>query len=172
MKEGIASLASVDGRLERVELDESVPFSVYIDYAHTPDALENLLQTVRDVRCCGEKITVLFGCGGDRDPYKRRKMGAVASRLADNVIVTSDNSRSEDAAKIIRQIVAGVDREKPHTVIQNRRDAIDYAVRHAQAGEIILLVGKGHEKYEITSEGKIPFDEKKIVKDSVLKYRT
>ncbi|MBQ6788915.1 MAG: UDP-N-acetylmuramoyl-L-alanyl-D-glutamate--2,6-diaminopimelate ligase [Clostridia bacterium] len=172
VKEGIASLASVDGRLERVELDESVPFSVYIDYAHTPDALENLLQTVRDVRCCGEKITVLFGCGGDRDPYKRRKMGAVASRLADNVIVTSDNSRSEDAAKIIRQIVAGVDREKPHTVIQNRRDAIDYAVRHAQAGEIILLVGKGHEKYEITSEGKIPFDEKKIVKDSVLKYRT
>ena len=145
---------------------------MYIDYAHTPDALESLLRTVRDVRGEGEKITVLFGCGGDRDPYKRRKMGAVASRLADNVILTSDNSRSEDACEIIRRIEEGVDREKPYTVIPDRREAIEYAVCHAQAGEIILLVGKGHEKYEITSEGKRPFDEKEIVKYSVQTYRT
>ena len=172
VKEGISSLMSVEGRLERVELDTEIPFSVYIDYAHTPDALENLLQTVRDVRRENERITVLFGCGGDRDPYKRRKMGAVASRLADNVIITSDNSRSEDAVKIIREIEAGIDREKPHAVIQSRCEAIDYAVRYAQEGEIILLVGKGHEKYEITSDGVMPFDEKEVVKNSVLKYRT
>lgn len=172
VKEGISSLTSVEGRLERVELDTEIPFSVYIDYAHTPDALENLLQTVRDVRRENERITVLFGCGGDRDPYKRRKMGAVASRLADNVIITSDNSRSEDAVKIIREIEAGIDREKPHAVIQSRCEAIDYAVRYAQEGEIILLVGKGHEKYEITSDGVMPFDEKEVVKNSVLKYRT
>lgn len=172
VKEGIASLKSVDGRLERVDLSEDIPFSVYIDYAHTPDALESLLHAVRDVRRDGERITVLFGCGGDRDPYKRRKMGAVASRLADMVIITSDNSRSEDAEKIIREIEAGIDVEKPHAVIRDRREAVEYAVCNAQAGEIILLVGKGHEKYEITADGKRPFDEKEIVKYSVQKYRT
>ncbi|MBR4934217.1 MAG: UDP-N-acetylmuramoyl-L-alanyl-D-glutamate--2,6-diaminopimelate ligase [Clostridia bacterium] len=172
VKEGVSSLEAVDGRLERVDTGTDTPFSVYIDYAHTPDALEKLLLTVRDVRGEGERICVLFGCGGDRDPYKRRKMGAVASRLADMVIVTADNSRSEDTSAIIRQIMTGVDREKPHAVIPDRREAIDFAVRTAQAGDIILLVGKGHEKYEITSDGVLPFDEKEIVKYSVQKYRT
>ncbi len=173
VKEGVSSLKTIDGRLERVDTgDEEIPFSVYIDYAHTPDALENLLLTVRDVRGEGEKITVLFGCGGDRDPYKRRKMGAVASRLADTVIVTGDNSRSEDVGDIIRQIEAGIDREKPYAVIPDRREAIEYAIRNAGAGDIILLVGKGHEKYEITADGIKPFDEKEIVKYAVRKYRT
>lgn len=172
VKEGVSSLENIDGRLERVDTGTDIPFSVYIDYAHTPDALENLLLTVRDVKSEGEKITVLFGCGGDRDPYKRRKMGAVASRLADTVIVTGDNSRSEDVGDIIREIEAGIDREKPHAVIQSRREAIEYAIRNAVAGEIILLVGKGHEKYEITADGIKPFDEKEIVKYAVVKYRT
>ena len=96
----------------------------------------------------------------------------MASRLADNVIVTSDNSRSENTVDIIRQIEAGIDLEKPHAVIQSRREAIEYAIRNAVAGEIILLVGKGHEKYEITAEGRKPFDEKEIVKYAVVKYRT
>lgn len=172
VKEGIASLKSVEGRLERVDTEAEVPFSVYIDYAHTPDALESLLETVRDVKNEDERITVLFGCGGDRDPYKRKRMGAVASRLADTVIVTSDNSRNEDAAEIIRMIETGIDREKPYAVIPDRREAIEYAVRCARPGEIILLVGKGHEKYEITADGIKPFDEKEIVKYAVLRYRT
>ncbi|MBQ6262504.1 MAG: UDP-N-acetylmuramoyl-L-alanyl-D-glutamate--2,6-diaminopimelate ligase [Clostridia bacterium] len=156
----------VPGRLYRAT-PEGCPFTVLIDYAHTPAALSSLLRTVRGTVRPGSKITVLFGCGGDRDRTKRKKMGAVASSLADFTVVTSDNPRGEDPDLIIKQIMAGVDREKPHAVIRDRRAAIEYCVSEAVPGEVVVLAGKGHEKYEITADGKKPFDEEKIVTELV-----
>lgn len=171
VKNGIATLETVPGRLEKVVLPKELPFEVYIDYAHTPVALENLLLTVRGMRKPGQKITLLFGCGGERDRLKRRRMGAVASRLADFVIITGDNSRREPLSEIIGEILPGIDREKPHVVIPDRREAIEYAVKEAVDGEIVVLAGKGHEKYEINASGKVPFDEYEIVRTAVSKYR-
>lgn len=171
VRDGIASLRGVDGRLEAVDTGcDDLPFSVFIDYAHTPAAIESLLRTVRKMRRDGERITLLFGCGGDRDRSKRRKMGAAASRLSDFVIVTSDNCRNEDPAEIIKEILLGIDTERPHAVICDRREAIEYAVREARAGDILILAGKGHEKYEIDSGGKKPFDECELVREAVRKF--
>jgi len=125
--------------------------------------LENLLRSVRKIMNPSQRLTVLFGCGGDRDRTKRSVMGSIASRLADFVIITSDNSRSEKPGDIIAQILRGIDRERPHKVIENRRDAIEWAVRSAQSGDVIILAGKGHEKYEITADGIFPFNEAEIV---------
>lgn len=165
----LSSMASVKGRLERVKLPMECNFSIYIDYAHTPDALKNLLLSARGL--CGEsgRLTVLFGCGGDRDKEKRSVMGSIASSLADKVIITSDNSRSEDAADIIASIMTDFDRSTPHKVIEDRRTAIETAVNEAEAGEVILLSGKGHEKYEIDKWGKHPFDEYAIALEAVRK---
>lgn len=172
VKDALANLKRIDGRLEEVDLSEfGVKFKVFIDYAHTPAALESLLMSVRKLRRRGQRICVLFGCGGNRDRSKRRKMGAIASRLADFVIVTSDNSRKEDTGEIIAEIVSGLDLEKSHAVIKDRREAITYAVTEARDDDILILAGKGHEKYEIDSEGKKPFDEAAIVRDAVIKYK-
>ncbi len=138
--------------------------TVLIDYAHTPDALEKLLRNVRSFRSEGQRIILLFGCGGDRDKSKRPVMGAIASRLSDLVIVTGDNSRTEDPEEIIRQILRGIDKERPYKVIPDRKEAIEYAVRTAEDGDILVLAGKGHETYEISSEGKRHFDEREIVR--------
>ena len=168
--DAVRNLRGVDGRIERVELDERrVDFSVFIDYAHTPAALESMLLAVRGFRKKGQKITLVFGCGGDRDSGKRRSMGAIASRLADFVIVTSDNARSENPRKIILDILKGIDKEKPHIALENRADAIDYAVTTAKKNDIIILAGKGHEKYEIDRVGKHDFDEAEIVRRSAAK---
>lgn len=162
----LASFRSVPGRMESV-LPDSADVKVIIDYAHTPDALEKLLRTAREMREGDTgRLTVLFGCGGDRDPGKRREMGAIASRLADFVIVTSDNSRSEDPVEIIRQILGGVDREKEHIAITSRREAIRYAVENARPGDMIILAGKGHETYEIDRTGRHPFDERAEVQNA------
>jgi len=158
----IAGFTSVKGRFERVPTP-GTGFDVFIDYAHTPDALENILRTARAVMNPGGRLTVLFGCGGDRDPYKRPVMGRVASQLADFSVITSDNSRSERPADIIAQILKGFDRERPHIVIENRAEAIKYALSSAREGDLIILAGKGHEDYEITAEGKRHFDEREIV---------
>ena len=172
VRRALGALRGIDGRLEKVDFGEDEPeFRVFIDYAHTPAALESLLKTVRNLRRRGQKITLLFGCGGDRDRSKRRKMGAIASRLADFVIITSDNPRSEDPDEIISEIMSGIDREKPHAVIKSRREAIIYAVSEARPGDIIILAGKGHEKYEIDRDGKKPFDEAVLVREAVHKYR-
>ncbi len=164
VQDALASFPGVKGRMQRVFLP-GAPFSLFIDYAHTPAALQTLLQTVRHGRARGEKITLLFGCGGNRDREKRPVMGRIASALADFVILTADNSRTEDTASILKDIARGLDREKPHIVIPDRREAIRYAIRNARPGEILLFAGKGHETYEITSEGKFPFDEEKIARD-------
>lgn len=163
VQEAIAAFPGVAGRMERVTLP-GAPFSLFIDYAHTPAALEALLRTVRAARAPGQRITLLFGCGGDRDATKRPVMGRIASALADFVIVTSDNPRREDPGEILSAILSGMDREKPHAVIVDRRDAIAYAVTHAEQDEILLFVGKGHESYEITATGKTPFDEAELAR--------
>ncbi len=163
VQDALASFGGVAGRMQRVALPDA-PFTLFIDYAHTPAALETLLRTVRTVRGRGQKITLLFGCGGDRDPGKRPVMGKIASSLADFVILTADNSRTESTAKILKEILRGINRERPHTVIPDRREAIGYAISQARAGEILLFAGKGHETYEITAEGKFPFDEAEIAR--------
>ena len=161
----------VDGRMEKVRIDEKVDFSVFIDYAHTPDALENLLRSVNRFKSAGQRTVLLFGCGGDRDKTKRPVMGRIAGELADLVIVTSDNSRSENADNIISDIINGASEKSClFERITDRRAAIEFAIKNARSGDVILLAGKGHEKYEIDSNGKREFDEKRIVAELVRKY--
>ncbi len=172
----LPTLNGVPGRMERVDIDKRADFSVYLDYAHTPDALENVLYSARDIIKQNNennsskrqgRVILLFGCGGERDRGKRRQMGNIASKLADFVIVTSDNSRSEDPCEIISDIYKGINKEKEHIIIVERESAIRFAVSIAREGDFVLLAGKGHEKYEITSKGRTSFDEAQIVKDAV-----
>ena len=173
VRDTLAAFGGVPGRMERVRLPETdIPLSVFIDFAHTPDALENLLASVHAFRRRGQRIVLVFGCGGDRDRSKRKIMARIASRMADSLVITSDNSRSEDPGSIIADILAGVDKESEFTVVPNRAEAIRYAIRHARSGDIILLAGKGHENYEIDRAGKHPFSEKDIAVEAARKYRS
>ena len=165
----LSKIEGVSGRMERVDVGYSTGFSVVIDYAHTPDALENLLLGVRSSKKDG-RIVLLFGCGGDRDRGKRKLMGIVASRLSDLTIITSDNSRSEDKSAIISDILKGIDKEKLFVTIPDRKEAIEYAIKNARRGDVIILAGKGHEKYEIDRTGKRPFDEREIVRNAIYRY--
>ena len=152
----LGTLPQVPGRLE-VVLDQP---TVLRDYAHTPDALERALHAVRPFT--KGRLFVVFGAGGDRDPGKRPQMGAIAERLADVPIVTSDNPRTENPEKILDQIVEGM-KKKDHLRIEDRRAAIARALEAAKPGDVILLAGKGHETYQIRGTEKLPFDEKEIV---------
>ena len=160
----LSSLSGVRGRMERVRLGMDADFEVLIDYAHTPDALENLLRTVKALDRRG-RILLLFGCGGDRDKSKRPVMGEIACRLADEVIVTSDNSRSEDPMEIIAEILNGTQKTNMR-VIPDRREAIFSAILGARTGDVILLAGKGHEEYEISRAGRVRFSEREIVRQA------
>lgn len=165
IRDALRHMKGIDGRFERVKLCTGADFSVFIDYAHTPDALRNLLLTAKDFRKKGQRIVLLFGCGGERDQSKRSEMGKIASHLADFTVITSDNSRSEDPRKIISDITVGFDfsfSRAQAQIIENRKEAIYYVIENALKGDIILLAGKGHEEYEIDREGKHPFSEKKI----------
>jgi UDP-N-acetylmuramoyl-L-alanyl-D-glutamate--2,6-diaminopimelate ligase len=155
---GIEALALVPGRLERVELGQA--FTIFIDYAHTQDALENILSAVRHVSA--SRIILVFGCGGDRDTSKRPLMGRTAGELADLVIVTSDNPRSEDPQAIIDQIIPGF-RNNNYTVIVDREEAIGYALRQARPEDIVLIVGKGHEMYQVFAQERVDFNERRII---------
>lgn len=163
IKDALRAYAGTCGRLERLKIPYNVGFSVYIDYAHTPDALSNLLRCVKGFMKRGQRLVLLFGCGGDRDRAKRPLMGRIATEMADHTIITSDNSRSEIASDIIKDIISGVDPDGSYTVIVDRRSAIEYAVSNARDGDILILAGKGHESYEIDAEGKKPFSERDIV---------
>ncbi len=169
--EALVRPIAVPGRLERVELGRDYGFSVFIDYAHTEAALRALLVTVRAFCTEGERIVLLFGCGGDRDKTKRAPMGRVAEELADRVIVTSDNSRTEDPQAIIDDILSGMRDKNTATVIKSRRRAITEAILGARPGDIILLCGKGHETYEIGPAGVRHFDEREIVKSALEKRK-
>ncbi len=160
----LSQLKNVDGRAQIIDLNQD--FTVMLDYAHTPDALENILRTVRSY--APGRVVTLFGCGGDRDKTKRPLMGEMAAKYSDFVIVTSDNPRSERPEEIIADILPGVEKNTSnYAVIENRREAIEYAIAAAQKDDIILLAGKGHEKYQILSTGTIEFDEEKIVRQIV-----
>ena len=168
VEQGIKSVNNVKGRLERVELPYT-DLNLYIDYAHTPDALEKVLYCIRDFKEDNQKITVLFGCGGDRDKSKRSVMGRIASRLADFTVITSDNSRSERPSDIIEDILKGIDKERPYKVIENRKEAIEYVIMNSCSDDIILLAGKGHEDYEIDFSGKRYFSEIEIAVNAASK---
>ncbi len=155
----IRTVLAVPGRAQIISGER--PYTVMIDYAHTPDGLENILNSIREFKT-GRLIT-LFGCGGDRDNTKRPMMGEIASRLSDYVIVTSDNPRTENPDEIIAQILPGVKKHRTrYKTITSRKDAIAYAVKIAEDNDVILLAGKGHEKYQILNTGKIDFDEEAI----------
>lgn len=170
IRDGMALVPPVPGRMERVPLGANIPFSVLIDYAHTPDALENLLVAVRRLKSRAQRVVLVFGCGGDRDKGKRTQMGQIASRLADYFVITADNSRTEPLDGIISDIVRGVDKRAHYRVMRDRRGAIRHVIEHARAGDVILLAGKGHENYEIDNDGKKAFDERAIVIQAVEDY--
>jgi len=162
MAEALKSYPGVKGRVEVVPTGRD--FTVIIDYAHSPDALEKIIGTFRELEA--GRVVTLFGCGGDRDATKRPEMGEIAGRLSDFVIVTSDNPRTEEPGKIIDDILSGMkDTKTPYIVIENRREAIGWALQNAQPGDIIILAGKGHETYQIIGREKNHFDEREIVGD-------
>ena len=156
--------AHVKGRVELVPTPGD--YTMLIDYAHTPDALENVLSAARGF--AKGRVVALFGCGGDRDRTKRPKMGRIAADMADYVIVTSDNPRTEDPDAIIQEILAGMEgTATPCAVVPNRIEAIRYAMDHAQPGDVIILAGKGHETYQIIGHEKRHLDEREVVADYV-----
>ena len=157
----IETAGQVPGRFEPVE--EGQGFAVLVDYAHTPDSLENVLRAAGELTPAG-RVHVVFGCGGDRDRGKRPLMGQIARRLADRVIVTSDNPRSEDPEAIIEEILAGAGPEVEHNV--DRRQAIAEAIGGAQEGDVVVIAGKGHEQgQEFTGGHKVPFDDVTVARE-------
>ena len=162
----VSKLRGANGRFDMVHSEKGIVGIV--DYAHTPDALENVLVTINDVRCHKETLITVVGCGGNRDTTKRPEMAAVAVKLSDRVILTSDNPRNEDPDEIIRQMKAGVPQEDQGKVlsITNRREAIRTAVALAKKGDIILLAGKGHENYQEINGVKNHFDDKEVLSEA------
>ncbi len=162
---GVASLPLVEGRMEPVDRGQS--FAVYTDYSHTPDSLENALKSARNLG--GKRLIVVFGCGGNRDRSKRPLMGAVAAELADKVIITSDNPREEEPASIIKEILTGIPVQSWNKVesVVDRRDAIKRAINIAQANDIVILSGKGHEVYQEINRVRKPFDDRKIAAEEI-----
>jgi len=156
----VAGVENVPGRLERVDAGQAYP--ILVDYAHTPDALERLLQAVRELT--EKKIVLVFGCGGDRDRGKRRPMGEIAGRLADVAIATSDNPRSEDPEAILREVEAGLAASgaKGYTTVVDRREAIRKAIALADTGTVVVIAGKGHETTQVIGPTAIPFDDRKV----------
>lgn len=159
IQKALDDLANVPGRLEAVKVPGDI--GVFVDYAHTPDALENVLMTLRPLT--EGRLRVVFGCGGDRDRTKRPKMGAIAELYADELFVTSDNPRTEDPESILGEIVAGLQRLKPVTVEVDRRKAIAKSLKNLKPGDIVLIAGKGHENYQILGKEKIHFDDREVV---------
>ncbi|MGH2694031.1 MAG: UDP-N-acetylmuramoyl-L-alanyl-D-glutamate--2,6-diaminopimelate ligase [Actinomycetota bacterium] len=163
---GLGGTVGVPGRFESI--DAGQPFAVIVDYAHTPDSLDNVLRAAREVAARGGgRVICAFGAGGDRDRAKRPLMGSVAARLADFVIVTSDNPRSEDPAAIIDQIIEGVIAEKaggPDAAFVDRAEAIGAAVAEARPGDVVVIAGKGHETGQEFADRKIPFDDRNVAR--------
>jgi UDP-N-acetylmuramoyl-L-alanyl-D-glutamate--2,6-diaminopimelate ligase len=157
---GIGELPNVPGRFELVNAGQ--PFRVIVDYAHTDDALEKVLKSAREIT--SGKLIVVFGCGGERDTTKRRPMGEVAVRESDYAIVTSDNPRTEDPMSIIREIEKGMNGVL-HAVIADRKEAIRNAIRAAQAGDTVVIAGKGHEAYQIIGKTSYPFDDRVVARE-------
>ncbi|WP_347938921.1 UDP-N-acetylmuramoyl-L-alanyl-D-glutamate--2,6-diaminopimelate ligase [Rickettsia oklahomensis] len=154
----LVEVKPVKGRMQRI-----ANTNIFVDYAHTPDALEKALLELKNIQVLGSKLNVIFGCGGNRDKTKRSLMGQIAVKLADNVIITDDNPRLEDPKLIRAEIISGID--KAHYIeIENREEAIKYGVNNLKQYDILLIAGKGHENYQIIGDKKIPFDDAEVVK--------
>jgi UDP-N-acetylmuramoyl-L-alanyl-D-glutamate--2,6-diaminopimelate ligase len=177
---GVSNLEHVPGRFQVVS-DPADDVRVIVDYAHTDDALKNLLETARPMAT--GRVVTLFGAGGDRDRTKRPLMGAVAARLSDLVIVTSDNPRSEDPSRIIEEVMRGIvmpadrvapkgQRGTPALGIVDRGEAIEKAIKDARPGDLILLAGKGHEKYQVIGDKDIPFDDVEVARAALARRRS
>jgi UDP-N-acetylmuramoyl-L-alanyl-D-glutamate--2,6-diaminopimelate ligase len=162
-------LGAVNGRFEYVVSPGGI--TVIVDYAHTPDALLNVLETVETIRTKNEQVITVVGCGGDRDKEKRPKMAAVACELSDKVIFTSDNPRSEHPEDILNDMMAGVGGHhfKKTSKISDRYEAIKAALMHAQKGDIVLVAGKGHETYQEIKGVRYDFDDKKVILELIQK---
>ncbi len=159
----LRTLVRVPGRMERVGAGD---VEVVVDYAHTPDALEQALCALREI--ARGRLALVFGCGGDRDRGKRPQMGEVAARYADRIYVTSDNPRSEDPAAIAREVLAGIGAH-PYVLELDRRAAIERAVLEAQRGDTVLVAGKGHEAYQILGDRVVPLDDAAIAREALEK---
>jgi len=164
---GLEQPIVVPGRMERVDAGQD--FTVLVDYAHTPDALGNALGAARELAADDARVIVVFGCGGDRDRAKRPVMGEIAARLADRAYVTTDNSRSEDPAAIIREIVAGISTAEGSTggdviIEADRAAAIRAAIEAARGGDVVIVAGKGHETGQTAHGETTPFDDRRIAR--------
>ncbi len=163
----LSNLQSVEGRFQHFRSNNGI--TAIVDYAHTPDALKNVLETISKIRTGAETVITVVGCGGNRDTTKRPAMANIATQLSDQVILTSDNPRNEDPERIINDMEAGVEMHLRHKYlsITNRREAIRAAARLAKKDDIILIAGKGHEKYQEVNGEKLPFDDLAIVRESL-----
>ncbi|MNI51746.1 UDP-N-acetylmuramoyl-L-alanyl-D-glutamate--2,6-diaminopimelate ligase [compost metagenome] len=172
IKQGLLKLQSVSGRMEIV--DEGQDFLVLVDYAHTPDGLDNALSTLREF--AEKKIITVFGCGGDRDRTKRPIMGKLAAKYSDFVIITSDNPRSEDPYSILKDIEHGVHDYQASVgsceLIIDRRQAINRAIEMAGPGDIVIIAGKGHETYQILKDHTVHFDDREEAKEAIRKRKS
>jgi UDP-N-acetylmuramoyl-L-alanyl-D-glutamate--2,6-diaminopimelate ligase len=165
IEEGLGALHAVPGRFEAVGSDQ--PFAVIVDYAHTPDSLDNVLTAARAAAGDRGRVIAVFGCGGDRDSAKRPLMGGVAARRADVTIITSDNPRSEDPRAIVEEVVAGYSAHSstgPAAVVVDRREAISKAVGLARPGDVVVIAGKGHETGQEFADHTIPFDDREVAR--------
>lgn len=165
---GLSSVRTITGRFEVV--DVGAPFTVVVDFAHTPDGLEHVLDAAREV-VAGGRVHMVFGCGGDRDHAKRPAMGEITARLADRVVVTSDNPRGEDPMAIIDEAVAGMARTDHVVVEPDRRTAIGMALDGADPGDIVIVAGKGHEAYQEIAGEMLPFDDRQVVLEESARRR-
>lgn len=160
IKSAIEKFSFVPGRLQRIDTDRD--FSVFVDYAHTEDALSNVISSLR--RVCLGRIIVVFGCGGDRDKTKRPKMGRIVSELADYAVITNDNPRLEDPGAIINDITSGIKRDN-YCIIPERKEAIKKSLTLARKGDIVLLAGKGHEDYQVLNDRVLRFDDREVARE-------
>lgn len=165
IQKGVENLKGVPGRLERVSGARGP--QVLVDYAHKPDALEKVLQTLKDLTSPPSRLITVFGCGGDRDRSKRSVMGEIATRLSDLVWITSDNPRTEDPEVIIQQIRKGISHESRVRVVVDRKEAIHQAISEADSEDVVLIAGKGHETYQIVGSKKLDFDDRKVAQDAL-----
>ncbi len=163
--EKLRSFPGVPGRLEKIPNDRGI--SIFVDYAHTEDALRNVLETLRELR--PQKMITVFGCGGDRDHDKRPKMGAVVTALSDFAVITSDNPRTEDPLDIIASIVEGCSNSNHFSIEVNRKNAIFQALAQASPGDIVLIAGKGHERQQIFGSGVVDFDDRAMARQALQK---
>jgi UDP-N-acetylmuramoyl-L-alanyl-D-glutamate--2,6-diaminopimelate ligase len=162
--DGLAAAPAVPGRFEPV--DEGQPFAVLVDYSHKPGALAGALEAAREA-APGGRVILVFGAGGDRDASKRPEMGEVAARLADRVLLTSDNPRGEDPLAIIDAIRSGMPSTTDHRIEPDRAAAIALAVGEAEAGDVVLIAGKGHEAVQVVGDDVVPFDDREVARTAL-----